>query len=132
VGACATDTSPAGPVADPVAPAVPAFDVSSPASNTWLTRPQMPTARAELVAATVNGNIYAIGGRTSASGAIAKVEMYDPDGSLIVWSDRTLLPSPRSYASGAATINGKIYVAGGYNTSSGLWRMSRRPMPQPR
>jgi N-acetylneuraminic acid mutarotase len=114
VGACGTDSSPTGPVAEPVAPAVPALDVSSPAANTWLTRPQMPTARAGLVAATVNGNIYAIGGQPTNGAPIAKVEKYDPDGSLFVWSDRASLPSPRSFASGAAVINGKIYVTGGF------------------
>ena len=122
VGACATDTSPTDPVAEPMTPAVLALDVSSPASNTWLTRAQMPTARAGLVAATVNGNIYAIGGRTSGSVSIAKVEMYDPDGSLFVWSDRASLPSPRSYASGAVSINGKIYVTGGYGANGGKTR----------
>lgn len=114
LGACATDTSPTGPSADPVAPAATALEVSSPASNTWLTRPAMPTARAGLVAATVNGNIYAIGGLTSSSMSITKVEMYDPDGFIISWFDRAPLPSPRAYASGAVTINGKIHVTGGF------------------
>ncbi len=116
LGACNSDRSLTGPMAaEPAALAERRIDIGNPISNSWGTRPDMPTARTGLVAATVNGVIYAIGGRTASQPTLAKVEAYDHDASLIAWSDRASLPAARSYSSGAAVINGKIYVTGGFN-----------------
>lgn len=118
--ACAGDDSPTGPATDQ--PATPVLDASSPPSNWWLTRAAMPTARAGLVAATVNNRIYAIGGRNSSGLSLAKVEMYNPAATLIAWTSRAPLPSGRSWPSGAATIDGRIYVTGGYDGNSARTR----------
>jgi N-acetylneuraminic acid mutarotase len=107
--------------------------------NAWTRRIRMPTARAGLVAAKVNGVIYAIGGRGTA--ALQKVEAYDPNTSTLVpWIPRAPLPAARELPNGAAVINGKIYVAGGltalgptsslyvYNAASNSWS-TKKPMP---
>jgi N-acetylneuraminic acid mutarotase len=146
LGACATDSTPTGPVDQlpaPATPVEPTLDVSSPSPNTWLTRTAMPTARAGLVAATVNNKVYVIGGRNPNTFSSAKVEMFMPGGSLVSWASKASLPSGRSWPSGAATINGKIYVTGGfspngartrtlyvYNPATNLWS-SKPQMPVP-
>ena len=107
--------------------------------NSWTRRIRMPTARVGLVAAKVNGIIYAIGGRDGA--ALQKVEAYDPNtNTLVPWIPRAPLPVARELPNGAAVMNGKIYVAGGltplgptrslyvYNAASNSWS-TKAPMP---
>src|SRR5439155_1569740 len=49
-----------------------------PATNTWVSCPAMPTARAELgVAAADNGKLYAIGGINGTGATLATVEQFD-------------------------------------------------------
>jgi N-acetylneuraminic acid mutarotase len=84
------------------------------ASNSWQTRPPMPTGRYGLVAASVNGIVYAIGGWFN--GELRTVEAYHPaTKTLVAWRPRAPLPAARTWPSGAAVINGKIYVPGGQN-----------------
>jgi N-acetylneuraminic acid mutarotase len=84
-------------------------------ANSWATKAPMPTARIGLVAAAVNGTIYAIGGDAAGWGGqgptLRKVEAYSKAGN--TWSPRAPLPSSRAYSNGATVINGTIYVAGG-------------------
>jgi Kelch motif protein len=94
-----------------VVPAGPTDLVNVEAPNTWHVRAPMPIGRYGLVAATVNGIIYTIGGR-SLSGGGRTVEAYHPNAStLIPWLPKASLPAARQSPSGAAVINGKIYVA---------------------
>ncbi len=87
-------------------------------SNSWETRPSMPTGRYGLVAATVNGVIYAIGGLFNQP--LRTVEAYNPAGNtLVIWGPKALLPAARVWPSGAGVINGKIYVPGGLNGEYG-------------
>jgi N-acetylneuraminic acid mutarotase len=112
------------------------------ASNTWADRALMPTPRARLKAASVNGIIYAIGGWGFAPNLNTelirpKVESYNP--ATNVWTQKRGLPEPLE-PNGATTINGKIYVAGGrgnertskalyvYNPATNLWTQ-RADMP---
>jgi len=87
-------------------------------ANTWYTKDNMPTPRRGLVTASVNGIIYAIGGRSGSEVNVGKVEAYNPQGTILSskWSTKKPLPSPRAWPSGAEAINGKIYVPGGLNT----------------
>jgi N-acetylneuraminic acid mutarotase len=114
------DGAPTDPVAESPGPGVqsaPSLD-AAPASNSWLTRTAMPTARAGLVSATVNDRIYVIGGRNPQSYSLATVQRFSPSGtSLLVWTNRAALPQGRSWPSGAAMLNGKIYVTGGFASS---------------
>ncbi len=87
-----------------------------PATNTWRARSPMPTPRNHAAIGAVNGKIYVIGGRVGAAfigvaSDISVVEEYDP--AVDKWSaPRARMPTTRS-ALGAATYNGRIYVAGG-------------------
>jgi N-acetylneuraminic acid mutarotase len=125
LAACGEDSAPLAPEA-----ASPAQPLGSPTlsavSNSWATKAPMPTKRRGLVAATVNGVIYAIGGQKSvASGDpdnptkvnLTKVEAFNPSSN--TWTTKAPLPSARAWPSGAAVINGKIYVTGGLNPAGG-------------
>ena len=116
LAACASDslpTQPDGPVsAAPVDPGVANY-----LPDSWTIKASMPTARRGLVTATVNGIVYAIGGRSASEVNLATVESFNPSGIvLFAWNAKASLPSPRAWPSGAVTINGKIYVPGGLNT----------------
>lgn len=134
-GAACSDDLPLSTAADSGIPmtTVPSRDLAAEiVPNAWTSRIRMPTARAGLVAAKVNGVIYAIGGRDGA--ALQKVEAYDPNtNTLVPWIPRAPLPAARELPNGAAVINGKIYVPGGltslgptrslyvYNVGSNSW-----------
>jgi N-acetylneuraminic acid mutarotase len=135
-GAACSDDLPLPTGADPGLPltAVPAPDLATETvPNSWTRHIRMPTARGGLVAAKVNGLIYAIGGR-SGTATLQKVEAYDFNTTTLVpWIPRAPMPAGRQLANGAAVINGKIYVAGGwtpvgptsslfvYNAASNSW-----------
>jgi N-acetylneuraminic acid mutarotase len=115
LGACSEDSVPTQPASSTsAAPAgIPAADY---VANSWANKTAMPTARRGLVTASVNGIIYAIGGRSANEVNLPTVEAYNPAGtSLLVWQPKASLPAPRAWPSGAVTINGKIYVPGGLN-----------------
>ena len=108
--------------------------------NSWLTRPPMPKEESGLVAAVVNGKIYAI----AANGAN---EEYNP--ATLTWTTKESIPTPRGKP-GIAVHQNKIYVIGGangfdpatgipilcsvneaYNPLTDTWE-TRRSMPTPR
>jgi Kelch motif len=115
--ACSDDSLPLGPEA-PAAEAVPSPMASAVG---WASSTPMPTKRLGLVAAAVNGIVYAIGGQAEflkgdslAYGAkLTKVEAFNT--STGKWVSKAPLPAKRAWPSGAAVINGKIYVPGGLN-----------------
>lgn len=123
-------------------PATNLVEVYDPASNTWSVAPPLPTARMGLVAAVVNGRIYAIGGRTDgySTSAVGTVEVFDLASSL--WTTGNPMPTPRYFAA-AAVAGGEILVAGGnfetnvlrtleaYNPLTNQWR-NRTAMPTAR
>jgi hypothetical protein len=121
ITACAGDPlgTPGAPsttdAASPITPV--AGGLAGYTANTWLGKSDMPTARRGLVTATVNGIVYAIGGRSSSEVNLRTVEAFNPGGTILSpkWTGKAQLPAPRAWASGAQTINGKIYVAGGLN-----------------
>ena len=82
----------------------------NPATDSWKTKAPMPTARAELQANVVNGEIYLIGG-TLPDGSVSNVtEVYDPSNDS--WSVAAPIPTAVGlYAS--AVVGNKIYVEGG-------------------
>jgi hypothetical protein len=86
-----------------------------PQLDTWTTLANaMPTARANLAAAVLRNQIYAIGGRgTSASLPyyVSSVEAYDVGAR--AWTPRRALPQTLAYCAAAAAPDGRIYVAGG-------------------
>jgi N-acetylneuraminic acid mutarotase len=124
--------------ASPVVPAGYVAASTVTAGNVWFSMAPMPTARAGLAAATVNGKIYAIGGFNG--GWLNTVEVYDPSSN--TWSTAAPMPTARSSLA-AAVVNGEIYAIGGYRSgylntvevydpSSNTWSTAPLPMPTAR
>jgi N-acetylneuraminic acid mutarotase len=87
----------------------------------WTRLASAPTKRTEVVAATVGGKIYLLGGFAEpALGNLTSLTVsdlvaeYDP--ATDHWSHRAPLPIGLHHA-GAATVGGKLYVIGGFTTS---------------
>jgi N-acetylneuraminic acid mutarotase len=117
-----------------------------PAIDSWTTKAPMPSVRGGVASATLDGKIYVLGGITHESGGWStspsnpqdnKNERYDP--STNSWDTMKPLPTATG-ASSAESINGKIYLIGGfgpsdktqeYNPSANSWT-ARTPMPTPR
>ena len=124
--------------------AVPNVHRYDPVTDTWTALASMPTARAGAAAASVDNNIFVIGGRLSAdpcSGGpyVATVEKYDIDAD--TWTTVASLSTARSDLAAVAH-GGKIYVFGGcagpvtdevdvYNPQTNTWT-TLAAMPTPR
>lgn len=106
----------------PAAEANPTAPELALASNSWITRANMPSNRTDLAAATVTNAagrsiVYAIGGLNPNRVPLAKVTAYDV--ATNSWTFRRPLPVPLAETNGAGVINGKIYVSGGYSDVGG-------------
>ena len=77
----------------------------------WAVRPEMPTARSDLVLVSFGDNLYAIGG-TGPDGVSNATECYDPRAN--VWTSLAAKPTAVTEA-GGAILGGHIYVPGGRN-----------------
>jgi hypothetical protein len=82
---------------------------------TWTTGAALPQPRDHLAVVVVDGEIWAIGGRTAA-GNVARVDIYDPGTDM--WRDGPPLPEPTSGAAEAA-IGSRILVSGGEDPGRG-------------
>jgi N-acetylneuraminic acid mutarotase len=111
--------------------------------NSWATKASMPTARAQLGVAVVNGKIYAIGGanNTAAGPTVLSVnEEYDP--ATNTWTKKEPMPTAR-HSFGIAVYENKIYCIGGsingpmlavnevYDPATDTWE-TKTPMPTAR
>ena len=112
--------------------AIKAVEAYDPAANTWSSKASLPSGTWDAGVASVNGQIYVIGGLTGA------VYAYDPLAN--AWTTKAPLPLP--YSGGAVgVVNGVIYVIGGtagsqntvqaYNTTTDSWT-TKAPLPTPR
>ena len=86
------------------------------AAKKWEVVSQLPTGRSSFSTAVVDGKIYLIGGLLFESEkrntfGLSTVEVYDTKNNS--WERLTDMPTPRLQA-GAAVVDGKIYVVGGY------------------
>jgi len=88
-------------------------DEYDPATNLWVTKASMSTARSGLAAVVLNNKIYAIGGYNS-GGFLATNEEYDPVSNS--WTAKASMPTARYDLMGAAA-NGRVYALGGHNGS---------------
>jgi N-acetylneuraminic acid mutarotase len=112
--ACGGEDPPTAPEAGAGSPSL---ETAGFAPDTWIGRASMPTGRSGTTGAVVNGVVYVMGGMLSSADAppTAKLEAYWPNSSsLVVWWPKAPMPGARGYTNGAAVINGKIYVSGGY------------------
>lgn len=80
-----------------------------PATDKWIERAPMPTARGALSVTEHERKLYAVGGYDRKANN-AQVEVYDPVRN--VWSTAAALPTPRDHLA-TATVGGKIYAIGG-------------------
>ena len=79
-----------------------------PLTNQWSARQPMSTPRTFAATAVVDGVLLAAGGE-NVNRALDVLERYDP----LTDTWRTLTPSPRVFGrTGAATVNGRVYVPG--------------------
>ncbi len=76
----------------------------------WRDLPALPTARANLSAAELDGFVYAVGGIDANNQTLDVVERYDPQTSS--WAASPRLPERRA-APGVVGFRGLLYVAGG-------------------
>jgi N-acetylneuraminic acid mutarotase len=111
-----------------------------PQTDRWRERSPMPTSRGALAAVSLDGRIYAVGGRAVAN--TGALEVYDPRTDR--WERLAPMPTPRDHIA-AAVVNGRIYVFGGravgvrgniattevYDPRTNRWER-RAPMPTPR
>jgi hypothetical protein len=86
-----------------------------PATNTWVKKANMPTARWALSTSAVNGKIYAIGGASNGAG-LRTVEEYDP--ATNTWTRKADMPTPRILMS-TSVVDGIIYAIGGHRSQGG-------------
>ena len=77
----------------------------------WSVSGAMPFERGEMTIATANRKVYLISGSSRGVEANAFTQEYDPAAG--TWREVALMPSVASHA-GAAALNGKIYVVGGF------------------
>jgi hypothetical protein len=94
-------------------------EIYDPATNVWSPAKSMPTARAQLAAATgpgPDGLIYAIGGYDADGNSLGTVEAYDPIKG--AWSSPPPSPmsTPRAFHAAVTGLDGLIYAIGGYNS----------------
>lgn len=104
-------------------PWTPAKDVFEfdPQTQKWRTRAPLPTGRAALMAVTVDGKVYALGGEQGGIHAGNLNQVYDP--ATDRWKTLAAMPSSREHLA-AAVIGSTIYVVGGRVTSDhhNYWR----------
>ncbi len=88
--------------------------VFDPVTNAWTQLADLPQALGGVMAATVNGKLYAFGGfdaRGYNHGNVDTTYEYNP--ATNTWLTRTALISGTRSLAGAASLNGKIYLVGG-------------------
>jgi N-acetylneuraminic acid mutarotase len=98
---------------DPFATSVDRYDV---VARRWSNGAPLPTPRSATATAVLGRRLYVIGGLAMTNGRLAPtsvVESYDVETN--TWRRELPLPIPISYA-GAATVDGAIYVTGGFST----------------
>ena len=83
----------------------------------WTTKASMSVARNDLAAGSINGMLYALGGKTANNcSGLTTVEAYDPTTDM--WTTKAPMPVGR-YGPSAVGIGGLLYVVGGDNHCSG-------------
>jgi N-acetylneuraminic acid mutarotase len=122
-------TQPSGAVE--ARPTVPELAV---ASNTWITRANMPANRTQLATATITNAagqsvVYAIGGLNPNRVPVTTVTAYNV--ATNTWTFRHTLPVPLAASNGAGVINGKIYVSGGHSDYLGVYPRNELYMYDP-
>jgi hypothetical protein len=112
LAACGGD-EPTGPGVAPASGPTPAAT-----SNAWIPRADMLTIRTNLAVATVpnaagQSVVYTIGGTNPQGVPLKTVAAYNV--ATNTWAFRRALPAALAWTNGAAVLNGKIYISGGFS-----------------
>ena len=94
----------------------PDLEAYDPLSDSWTTKAQLPTPRAGVGVAMLNGKLFAVGGSVG-SMILPTVEAYDPQTDS--WTTKAPLPTARTNPS-VSVINGILYAVGGTDGTSVL------------
>ncbi len=86
--------------------------------DTWTARTPMTTPRSSFAAASVNGKVYVMGGKTTGS-SVDSLEEYDPNTDS--WTFKAPMPGGTRSGHVAAAVDGKVYVTGGYASGAADW-----------
>jgi N-acetylneuraminic acid mutarotase len=98
-------------------------------SDSWAAKRSLSPYRYSMVAGTINGIIYVVGGvhtNWTTSRRLSRVDAYNV--ATDTWSQVASMPGVREAPNGASVINGKLYVTGGYNnlhTAEGLQKPTK-------
>jgi N-acetylneuraminic acid mutarotase len=90
------------------------LEIYDPRSNTWSTSASLPAPRAGVTAVAANGCLYVIAGEGNTvdpRGIFDQNEVYDP--ATNTWRTLAPMPEPTHGLTGAAYLDGLIYVPGG-------------------
>jgi N-acetylneuraminic acid mutarotase len=86
------------------------LEIFDPGTNIWTAGASMPTVRGGLNAVAANGCLHVFGGEGS-NGVFAEHELYDPAAGS--WRSLDPMPTPVHGVTGAAFLDGLIYLPGG-------------------
>jgi hypothetical protein len=78
----------------------------------------LPGPRTEVTGTAWDGRIIALGGLDAAGSAMSDVQIYDPETD--AWTPGPALPEALHHTA-AATLDGRVYVVGGYAIRGGSW-----------
>ena len=104
-----------------------------PATDTWVTKAEMPTARGSMCANTVNGQIYVMGGLEMTRPLYVeesnKTEVYDPTNN--TWTVKAEMPHAAVEPSSSVVVGDLIYVLTSpiqiYDTKTDSWSLGSSP-----
>jgi N-acetylneuraminic acid mutarotase len=84
-----------------------------PLTDSWATKPPMPTERYAMAIGAIDGILYVAGGASNTA-ALASADAFDP--ATNIWTPMAPMPVPRLYGAGTVA-NGRLYFIGGQNTA---------------
>jgi N-acetylneuraminic acid mutarotase len=113
----ACNTAPDDPT-EPTAPTAKAEAAVLALANTWATKAPIPRAATSAAAGAINNVIYFVGGLVLTNHALVATDVVRAYTiATNSWSLRAKLPGKRIGPNGASTLNGRLYVSGGVNSS---------------
>ena len=86
------------------------------ATRTWTTGPPLPKPLMQCAVTSLGGKLYAFGGMVTTTSVTKDAYVFDPAAN--TWSSIADLPNATAYAAAASTASGKIWVMGGFSSSS--------------
>ncbi len=88
------------------------LEIYDPETDTWSSGASLPEPLSGVAVAAYDGKLYAFGGSTPEGDLSDRTYVYDP--TTDAWEEKTPLPGGGRGFAAAATLNGKIYVVGGW------------------